>query len=132
MKVIIDTNFLLIPAQFGVDIFTEIERVCDFEHEQCILDKTLEELDKIIKEQKGKDKRAAKLAKDMIERKKLKIITTTTEGNADKALLEIAENTKITVATQDKLLRAALSKKGAYLLGLRQKTHLYIDKNYNL
>lgn len=132
MKLIIDTNFLLIPATYGVDIFTEIERICDFKYEICVLDKTMEELDKIITEQKGKHKRAAKLAKSIVERKKIEIIPTTTKGNADKALLEIAENTKVTVATQDKLLRSALRKKGAYLLGLRQKTHLYIDKNYNL
>jgi len=132
MKIILDTNFLLIPAEFGIDIFTEIERIIDFEHELCVIDKTLEELDKIMAEQKGKDKRAAKLAKDMVLRKGLKIINTTTQGNADKAILEIAEKAKIVVATQDKLLRAELKKKGAYLIGLRQKKHLFIDKTYNL
>lgn len=132
MKIIIDTNFLLIPGQFGVDIFTEIEKICDFKHEIFVLDKTMEELDKIIREQKGKDKRAAKLAKDMVDRKKIKIIPTKTFGSADKAILEMAEKAKIVVATQDQLLKAELKKKGAYTIGLRQKKQLFIDKTYNL
>ena len=43
-KIILDTNFLLIPAQFNVDIFSEIERICDFQYQLCIVDKTLSEL----------------------------------------------------------------------------------------
>ncbi|MBW2991754.1 hypothetical protein KY345_00870 [Candidatus Woesearchaeota archaeon] len=29
-KIILDTNFLLIPGQFKIDIFSEIRRICDF------------------------------------------------------------------------------------------------------
>ena len=43
MKIILDTNFLMIPSMFKVDIFSEIERICDFKYELCIVDKTLDE-----------------------------------------------------------------------------------------
>ena len=49
--VLLDTNFLLIPAQFKVDIFSEIDRICTFQYEIAVLDKTIDELNKIIKEQ---------------------------------------------------------------------------------
>lgn len=132
MKIIIDTNFLMIPAQFGIDIFTEIERITNFKHEICVLGKTMKELEKIMQEQKGKHKRAAKLAKQIVESKKIKIIETNEEGSVDQTLIKMAEKAKIAVATQDKLLRARLKEKGAYLIGLRHKTRLFVDKNYNL
>ena len=43
-KIILDTNFLMIPAQFNVDIFSEIHRICDFKYELYIIDKTIDEL----------------------------------------------------------------------------------------
>ena len=76
MKTIIfDTNFLLIPSRFNVDIFEEAERFmvnCSF----AIIDKTIDELQRIIKTQKGKDKQAAMLALSLIKAKGLKKIAT--------------------------------------------------------
>lgn len=45
-KVILDTNFLLIPGQFKVNVFAEIERVMDVPYHLCIIDKTVDELKK--------------------------------------------------------------------------------------
>ena len=78
-RIILDTNFLLIPAQFKVDIFSEIQRIADFKYQLYILDKTITELKKIQKEQRGKHKRAAKLGLDLIKKKKVKIIKTTSK-----------------------------------------------------
>ena len=56
-KIILDTNFLLIPSQFNVDIFTEIDRICLFKYKLCVLDETINELNSIIEKQKGKKQR---------------------------------------------------------------------------
>ena len=32
IKVILDTNFLMIPYKFRVDIFSELTRVCNFSY----------------------------------------------------------------------------------------------------
>ncbi len=53
--IILDTNFLLIPAQFKVDIFSEVERICNFRYQLVIIDKTLEELEDIVSETQGKN-----------------------------------------------------------------------------
>ena len=73
-KIILDTNFLLIPAQFKVDIFSEIVRIADFSYELFIIDKTLDELKKITETQKVKDRFAANLALQLLKAKNVKRI----------------------------------------------------------
>ena len=73
-KVLLDTNFLLIPANFRVDIFSEIDRICDFKYQIVVLDKTIDELNKIIEKQKGKHKQAAGLGLKLLKTKHIKIL----------------------------------------------------------
>jgi len=121
-KVILDTNFLLIPGQFKVDIFTEIRRIVNTNYELYIIDGTIPELDDIIgKTKKGSDKRAAKLALDMIKQKKIKKIRS--DKIVDDALLDQAN---AIVATQDGELVKKLHKKGIKTIALRNKSHLII------
>ena len=58
-KVIIDTNFLLIPGQFMVDIFTEIQRILDFPYELYVVGETITELNRLVTV--GKQKKTNKL-----------------------------------------------------------------------
>ena len=118
-KVLFDTNFLLIPGQFKVDIFKEIDRIIDEKYEIFVVDKTLEELEKLIKGNKEKDKKAAKLAKQLIKKNKVKIINTQGK-NVDEIIIKIKDKDTI-VATQDKELRKKL--KGDVIV-LRQKKYL--------
>ena len=118
-KIILDTNFLLIPFYFKVDIFSEIQRISDFKYTLFILDKTIDELDNIIKVQSGKSVKAAKFALDMIRLKKIKKIRTG-DGDVDDLLLD----QEAIIATQDRLLIDRLKKKGKKIIRLRQKKYL--------
>ena len=120
-KIILDTNFLLIPYQFKVDIFEEIERTADFNYSLNVLDKTIDELNKIIDEQKGKHKEAAKLALSLIKNKNIKKIKTK-EGLVDDLQLE----QDAIVATQDKELINRLKQAKKKVIQLRQKKYLII------
>lgn len=123
MKIILDTNFLLIPAQFKVDIFSELDKLGT--NQLCILDRTLEELKKIIKKQSLKNKKAAKLALSLIKFKKIKIIKTKSTKKTDDLILEIAKKKKKNaVATQDKLLKQKLNENKVKIITLRQKKYL--------
>ena len=73
-KILLDTNFLLIPGQFKVDIFSEIERICTFNFELCVLDVTIEELENIARKQVGRDKAAALLAMKLLKAKRVEVI----------------------------------------------------------
>jgi len=120
-KIILDTNFLLIPYQFKVDIFSEIERICDFKYELRIIDKTVDELNKIIKEQKGKHKEAARFALVLIEKRKIKKINTKEIIDVDSLLLT---QKGAIVATQDAELKRRLKKSNIKVITLRQKKYL--------
>ena len=61
-QIILDTNFMMVPGQFKVDIFAEIQRICDFSYELVVIKETVEELENIIVKQKGQNKAAAMLA----------------------------------------------------------------------
>ena len=78
--IIIDTNFLLMYEKYKIDIFSEIDRICDFPYEIAVIDKTLDEL---------KGKKGEKLARKLLEIKKVKVIKTNKEGSVDKILKEL-------------------------------------------
>lgn len=124
-KILIDTNFLLIPAQFKVDIFSEIERICSFNYKLFILDKTMEELKSIIENQKGKNKAAAKLALKLIAIKKINTLKTEKNIHTDTEIIITAKKGFI-VATQDQDLKRRLREKNISIITLRQKKYLIL------
>ena len=119
-KIILDTNFLLIPSQFNVDIFTEIDRIIDDEYELYVVTGTIDELEKIIKEQKAKHQRSAKLALQLIKSKGLKIIKIN-QKPVDDILIDLSQ--EYVIATQDKELKRKIVKK----IILRQKKYLVLQ-----
>lgn len=125
--IILDTNFLMIPTTQKVDIFEELKRVCDFSFELFIVSKTINELDKIMIDQSGKDKMAARLAKSLIDAKGVKIIDVP-EGHVDDLILRVAKEKGYFVATQDKHLKERLRKDDVPVIFLRQKKYLVVEK----
>jgi len=125
-QVIIDTNFLLIPGQFKVDIFTEIERIINDPHELCIIDQSLAELKGVAAVGKEKDKFAAKLALVLAIQKNLKTLHSSgSKKSVDDIIVDKADANTY-VATQDKALRERLASKKAKIIGLRQQKYLEI------
>ncbi|MBI5389568.1 hypothetical protein HZB01_04275 [Candidatus Woesearchaeota archaeon] len=123
LTIILDTNFLLIPVQFRVDIFAEIERIFDIPYQLCILEKTITELEGIMATQKGKDKEAAKLALQLIKAKHLNILPSVSPKSVDANLLELGK-TGACIATQDIGLLRLLKKSQVQSVRLRQQSHL--------
>lgn len=123
VHIILDTNFLLIPAQFGVDIFAEIGRVCDA-YTLWIIDRTAEEL-QAIAQQKGGDGAAAKVALALLSSHAIQQLPAEGKG-VDAAILEHAKRGWV-VATQDSALRAQLQRRNVKLLIMKGKSHLAIE-----
>ncbi|MEK6886944.1 MAG: PIN domain-containing protein [Nanoarchaeota archaeon] len=123
-KVLLDTNMIMVPAQFKVDIYEEINRLMEVPYDLYVLDKSLDELDAIIEHQRGKEKAAARLAKAILEAKKPKTLKTTSKDYVDKIILGLKG---YIVATNDKELRLKLKKEGVRTILLRQKNHLIMD-----
>ena len=128
-RIIIDTNFLLIPLKFRVDIFSEFNRVCNFNYKLSIFDGSINELKNIIEKQSGIDKKAAQFALKLIKLKNIGIIKSH-QKDVDELILNSVNNDTI-IATQDINLKKELLKKGASVIILRQKKYLeFIGKLY--
>ena len=126
-KIILDTNFLMIPGEFNVDIISEIERIANFQYTLWIIDKTMDELEKVADTaEKEKDRMAAKLAKQVIKKNKIKLIPTRKDDNriVDDIIVELVDKHEYIVATQDKGLKHKLKEKDVPLIILRQKRYL--------
>ncbi len=120
MKFLLDTNFLLIPGTFGVDIFTELTKFG--KPELYTIRLVIKELEKMATG-KGADARAAKLALQMITQKNIAIIDTEVD-RTDKEIEILSASEGHTVCTQDKALIEKLKKKGVRVIGMRQKKYL--------
>ena len=119
-KIIVDTNALMAVSDLSIDIFSALEEACNFKFKIFVLQGTIDELHKIIAEQRGKFKRAAKLGLSLVEAKNLGIIESS--GNVDDALVEYSKKGYL-VLTQDVLLKKRLSKP---YLTIRQKNKIIL------
>jgi rRNA-processing protein FCF1 len=122
-QIILDTNFLVNCLSWKVDFFSEIRRICDFPYKLAVIDKTVEELDNLIKEGRQEARLGARLAKQLIAKNRIEVIPTTGTGHADKRILAIADKNTV-VATQDQALKRALKTKGIPTIIIRQKKYL--------
>ena len=117
----------MVPYKFKVDIFSEFERICNFNYKLFIFEQSINELKNIIKKNFGKDKISAKFALKLI---KLKNISTIKSEQRDVDSLILNNLTKDTIiATQDRDLKKELLKKGSSVVIMRQKKYLVLIEN---
>ncbi len=117
-KVIIDTNGLMIPGQFGLDIFSELSRL-GFDS-YIVTRASVKELEKISSQGRGKDKIAAKIALSLLDR--CTIIEK--NGFADDIITCLAVRMEAAVLTNDMELKKRLCSKGVTIVYLQDKTRL--------
>ncbi len=113
--IIIDTNAWMAITEFKLDIFAALERDCDFSYKVTVLQGTIEELRKIVSEQRAKFRQAALIALGIINAKKVKVIPES--GNVDDLLVQHSKEGDL-VLTQDAALKKRLKKP---YLTIRQK-----------
>ena len=123
-KIIIDTNFLMIPFQFRVDIFSEFNRICNFNYKLLIFEQSIGELKNIVEKQSGIDRKAAQFALKLIKLKNIGILKSK-QKDVDELILDNADQNTI-IATQDLHLKKELLEKGASVIILRQKKYLQL------
>ncbi len=119
-QIIIDTNAWMAITEFKLDIFATLERDCDFLYKVVMLQGILDELEKIISEQRGKFRQAASLALGIIKAKKIQVISE--RGDVDDLLVKHSKEGAV-VLTQDAALKKRLKKP---YLTIRQKKKIII------
>lgn len=121
-KIILDTNGLMIPGQFGVEILSELERLG---FDSFIVPKPVVlELEKLSIEAKGLDRRAARIALSLIKDKRFEILEA--EGKVDDLIVDLAVKLGAAVLTNDIELKKRLCSKDVSVVYLRGKNHLSI------
>jgi rRNA-processing protein FCF1 len=119
MKIILDTNFLLLPAQLKIDIFSLRSYGT-----LATLDACIRELEKISKG-RGKSAGQAKVGLALIKDRKIKKLKT--RQSADKALLAYGKRYSYTIATNDRKLIKILKNNGIRIVRLRQKKYFVVE-----
>lgn len=123
-----DTNFLMIPGQFKVDIFSELKRLINEPFDVYIHESTVGELEKFSKGN-TKAKLHANVALKLIKQKNLKrLANSVNEKYTDDLILE-GVTSKDIVCTQDQVLKRRLKAfhKGIRLITLKSKKYLNFE-----
>ena len=126
--VVPDTNFLLVPGQFGVDIISELNRILDVRFRIVVPNVVLQELDVIERKTKGKDLLAVRMAKKLAERFETVEVGRFGERPIDDQIFDFAvNNERVIVCTNDKGLKKRLRERGIPIVYLRSKKILELE-----
>jgi rRNA-processing protein FCF1 len=120
MKVVLDTNALMVPEQFGVKIFSELQRLGYGEY--LVPFQVCQELRLLAERaEKGRDKVAARVGMGLAGQCKLVDVS---EEDADSAVEKLAVLMGAAVFTNDKAMKKRLFSKGITVVYLRQGRYL--------
>jgi len=117
----------MLPWEFGVDIFSEIERLMDEPYELILSSRAMKELE-IIEMRMDVSKRGAKLGRAMLTHKlkegKIRIIEN--DEKVDDWIVNFAKKHHAYVCTNDGGIRRRLRAEKVKIIALRGKSHLSI------
>ena len=120
VRVLLDTNALLMPAQFGVDLYDELLALFGG-FEPITLEEVVGELSGLARG-RGRDAAAARVGLALVRRSTVVPSGSTAEG-VDNRVIEYARREGCTVVTNDRELRNALLREGVDVVSMRrQKT----------
>ncbi len=124
-EVFLDTNFMLVPLKFKLDIFSDLNRLLDYQLELTTATPVITELKKISKS-KGKTGMAAKFALKLIkvnkEHGKLKVLKGTMP--ADDWIFNHAKETGAIICTNDIALKNRLFGVKGRVIGLKSRSSI--------
>jgi hypothetical protein len=115
VKIVIDTNFVMIPFQFKVDVYSELGRVINESYVLEFPKICLAELQKL---------KQGKAALELMEKKGVNFIDMPLKKNVDDSIIDYAKEKKAIIATQDSLLKKKALKNTLSVITLRKKQYL--------
>jgi hypothetical protein len=127
LKVILDSNFLFIPSQFQIDIFEELLNLLNQQFDPILLSVTEQELLTMAKKGSPKMRKQASLALKVAQKCRIVQVKQDIEETHDDVVVRIAQKWKCPVATNDRMLRKRLRRKGIPVIFLREKARLALE-----
>ena len=124
MKALLDTNFLMIPGEFRVDILSELLTLGYTE--VFTIDLVVRELEKLAVS-KGKEGRNARIGLEFIRKGGVIVLKAGSERTDDE-ILRLAKTKEYIACTQDRGLIKRIRKAGLQFITLRQGKYLVESK----
>ncbi|SCG86178.1 type II toxin-antitoxin system VapC family toxin [Methanobacterium congolense] len=125
----------MIPAQFHVDIISELERILPSSYSYVVPSPVLRELEVIKKRSKGKDRIASGVALKIANSEPVKTLELEIDRkeHVDNALLKMFKpDSRDVLCTNDRELRNRAKKRGITVVYLRQRSYLAVDGHVHL
>jgi len=126
IKVILDSNFLMIPFQFKIDIFQEIEYLLQKKVDFVVPSAVKSELTG-ISARGGEGAPEASLALQLASRCRVVDVTLAPQETVDDAILKASQRLGAVVATTDIDLKKRLRDINVPVVYLREKSKLEVD-----
>jgi hypothetical protein len=127
LKVILDSNFLLIPSQFQIDIFEGLMNLLNQRFEPILLSPTYNELRTIAEKSSPNLRKQASFALKLAEKYNIVYVKQKINEAHDDLILRIAEKWRCPVATNDRELRKKLRNHKILVIYLRGKSRLEME-----
>lgn len=121
--VILDTNFLLVPFQFKIDVFSEIDYLLEVSYQLVVSSASVSELKRIAKKV-GRNGMAARLAVKTLDANSKKIEIIQSDEYVDDWILDYALRTGAIVCTNDGKLRKRLIEGDVKVITLKGKSRI--------
>jgi len=122
VKVLLDANALMMPAQFQVDIFDELRSLLG-SYEPIVLSGVMNELTGLSRV-KGRDGAAARCGLTLGEKCTVVETGNTKSESVDAQVIEYAARNSCIVVTNDRRIRDALFARGNGVISLRNQKKL--------
>ncbi len=124
-KLLCDTNFLIIPLRFGVDVFTETDNALNDITSFYVSSRVIDEI-KLLKETaKPSFEKELLFALKMAEQ--CVVVEDDSTGLVDESLIDLAEEHGFIIGTTDSELRQRARTYGVKVVYLRQRRYLVLD-----
>jgi rRNA-processing protein FCF1 len=127
LRVLLDTNFLMLPTRIGVDIRRELERVIDASFSLATTPAVLDELRRLKVNVKTRELKNIEFALTMAEGIEKLRDSLGPEEDVDDQLVRLSDQEGLVVATTDAELRRRIRRLGHPVVFLRQRRYLAID-----
>jgi hypothetical protein len=122
MRALLDTNFLMIPGEFKVDVISELVSLGYIEF--FTLDLVVRELEK-FSTRGWKVARHARIALELVRNCSITVLETKGDVmRVDDEILRLARTKNFVICTQDKELMKKVEATGMRFITLRQKKYL--------
>ena len=121
------TNFLLIQPQFCINIYEELENKLNRKIERIIISPIYEELQKLSKRKKIKERKNALMTLQFIKNFEIIKVERLQNETVDDLIIRLAKKWNSPVATNDKELRRKLRNRSIAVIYLRQKSRLEVE-----